>query len=249
VNANQQDRPGQSAVAGVADVWGEDELETLFADPRVAGQLGRILAAAGAPAHAGPLPGEHAARHAFRVAFPDSAARRPRALARMSGRAAAVALCGGLVLSGAAAAAVGGLPDPAQQTAKSMLAKIGLNIPGPHDDVAVDQAEPASTVQRPVTSADPTDTPGGTENSGIGNEVSDLARTTTLTGVDKGAAVSGLASDGKSRAGQHSKPAKSSSGDKTKKPKHHASTRDDDGTDKPKTHGNAHVAHPKADKR
>jgi hypothetical protein len=134
-----------------------------------------------------------------------------------------------------------------------MLAKVGLSIPGPHDHSTVrpagHPAQPDASVPRPVTEAGPTTIPRDTERPRTGNEVSDLARTTTLTGVDKGAAVSGLASDGKSHAGQHSKPAKSSSGkDKTKKAKHHASKSRNDGTHKAKTHGNAHIAHPKAAK-
>ena len=39
-------------------------------------------------------------------------------------------------------------------------------------------------------------------DQGKGSAVSELATTTDLTGVDKGAAISDLASDGKSRAGE-----------------------------------------------
>ena len=43
-------------------------------------------------------------------------------------------------------------------------------------------------------------------NHGKGAQVSALAKSTTLTGADKGAAISALASGGKSRAGRHGAP-------------------------------------------
>jgi hypothetical protein len=253
VSAHQQDRPGQPDPAGPADVWGVDELDKVLADPRDAGRLGQILAAAGAPAEAMLLPGEDVARSAFRAAFPVPTARKPRVLARMSGRAAAVALCGGLVLTaGAAAAAVGALPDPAQQTAKGVLAKLGVNIPGPHEHatlgLGVHHPRSGKGIHQPVATAEPTATPRD-EPSSIGSEVSALARTTTLTGVDKGVAVSGLASDGKSQAGLHGKPASSPTEKAKKSPKPQAS-KPHNGKhqytpkDKPKTHAAAPVPDP-----
>lgn len=77
MSAHQQDRPGQSDTTGPADVWGVDELDKVLADPRDAGRLGQILAAAGAPAEAGLLRGEDAARSAFRAAFLGPVSRRP----------------------------------------------------------------------------------------------------------------------------------------------------------------------------
>jgi hypothetical protein len=226
-------------------------LDRVLANPHEAGRLGQLLAAAGAPAGAGWLPGEDVARGAFRVAFPVPAAPKARILARMSGRAAAVALCGGLVLTGgAAAAAVGALPGPAQQTAKGVLAKLGVNIPGPHEhatvSLGVHHARFGKGVQKPVATAEPTATPRVREPSATGNEVSALARSTTLTGVAKGAAVSGLASNGKSQAGQHGKPASSANEKAKKSHKSHAKKHHERSTHKPKpkSHAAAPVAHP-----
>jgi hypothetical protein len=235
VSSCEQDRPGHPDPTGAEDVWGVAELDKVLADPRDAGRMGQILAAAGAPAEAGLLRGEDAARSAFRAAFLGPVARRPRVLAGMSGRAAAVALCGGLVLTGgAAAASVGALPDAAQQTAKGVLAKLGLNIPGPHDATVglARHARAGNGMHKPVVTAEPTTTARDKEQSVTGSEVPALARSTTLTGVDKGADVSGLASDGKRYAAQHGKPA-SSTAETAKSPKPHAS-KDHDSTQRHK---------------
>jgi hypothetical protein len=166
----------------------------------------------------------------------------------MSGRAAAVALCGGLVLTGgAAAAAVGALPDTAQQTAKGVLAKLGVNIPGPHEHatgLAVHRARFGKGMHKPVATAEPTATPGDSEPLVTRNEISAFAHSTTLTGVDQGGAVSGLASDGKSHAGEYGKPA-SSTTKKAKKSHQPHVNKHRDGTHKPKpkTDAVAPVAH------
>jgi hypothetical protein len=236
VSAHQQDRPGQPDPVGPADVWGVDELDNVLADPREAGRLGQILAAAGAPAEAGLHPGEDAVRSAFRAAFSVPTALKPGVLARMSGRAAAIALCGGLVLSGGAAAAAGALPDAAQQKAKGVLAKIGVNIPGPRGHATLGlggyYARSAKGMRNPVATAAPP-APGDEKQSG--SEVSLLARTTWLTGVDMGAAVSGLANDGKRQAGRTGQPTSSSTGT-AKSPKPHASKHRNGSTHKLRTH-------------
>lgn len=113
-------------------------------------------------------------------------------------RTAAATLVGaGLLLTGGVGAAMaGGLPGAAQQTAHDMLAEIGVSVPGPaeasagHADARggseeADEAEPVEGAE-----------------SGKGETVSELATTTESTGVDKGAEISGFASDGRSRAGQ-----------------------------------------------
>jgi hypothetical protein len=182
--------------------WGVDELDLMLAQPGD-GPVARILAAAGAPSDTAHQPGEDAAIAAFRAAFSGSTGK-PRVLAaRMSRRAAAAVLVGGLALSGSAAAAAGVLPDSVQKTAKAVLAKVGLTVPGPKEDTADNPARPHTTTPVPVASAEPTDGPPGAATSGRGSEISGLARSTTSTGVDKGAAVSSAASDGKSQAGQH----------------------------------------------
>jgi hypothetical protein len=96
-------------------------------------------------------------------------------------------LTAGLVLAGALAAVPGlaaanVLPDAAQHAVARMLDKVGISVPG-NEEPATDPAadHPAST----------------------GAEISGVATTTDATGVDKGTAISSLASGGMSRAGQH----------------------------------------------
>jgi hypothetical protein len=247
VSAPEQDRPGlpdRTGPAGPQDVWGADELDELLADARCAGLLRQVLVAAGGPAEAGRQLGEELARNAFRAAFPVSTASGPRALSRMTGRAVAAALAAGLVLSGAAAAAAAGaLPGAAQQTAKDVLAVVGVSIPGPNEHAAVRPARPGTSSPKPVTTGEPTTTTRDDAQSGTGNAVSDLARSTAATGVDKGATVSGTASDGKSHAGQHGKPASSSTGKtKTKVPKPPQSKRGNGNSHRPTTPGPAHTS-------
>ncbi len=217
----EQDRPGQSDLgdpAGPSDLWGGDELDEVLRDPSSAGPLGQILAAAGAPAEAGPQLGEDAARSAFRLAFPPSPARASRMRLSMSRRLAAAGLASGLVLSGgAAAASAGALPGAAQQTAKHVLSKLGVSIPGPDEDASTHQPGPATPAPAPATTGDPYATAGDGGPSGTGTEVSGAARSTASAGVVKGAAVSGAASDGKSQAGQRGKPAGASTGKPTAK--------------------------------
>ena len=106
---------------------------------------------------------------------------------RTSTRIATVTVAAGLVLVGAgAASAATGLPSGAADAAQAALTKLGITVG------AGDHGKPATTPTAPT---------GG--DSGSSSEVSQLATTTDLTGVDKGAAISGLASDGKSQAGQH----------------------------------------------
>jgi len=95
----------------------------------------------------------------------------------------------------------GSLPGAAQDVASAMLAKVGVSVPGPnshagdHPNVRGQSGEATSE-----TSSEPTE---DASPSGKGSEISDLATSTDLTGVDKGAAISTLASGGKSQAGQH----------------------------------------------
>ena len=244
----EQDRPGQSDLggpAGPSDLWGGDELDEVLRDPSSAGPLGQILAAAGAPAEAGPQVGEDAARSAFRVAFPPSPARASRVRLSMSRRLAAAGLASGLVLSGgAAAASAGALPGAAQQTAKHVMSKLGVSIPGPDKDASTRRSGPATPAPAPATTGDPYATAGDGGPSGTDSEVSGPARGSASTGVVKGAAVSGAASDGKSQAGQHGTPAGASTGKPAAKtPKPHAEKRRN-GSHHPGTPGGAHRPQP-----
>jgi hypothetical protein len=87
----------------------------------------------------------------------------------------------------------GSLPAAAQDVASTMLAKVGVTVPAGPNSNAGDHpnVRGKSSDAPPVTSS----------NSVKGGEISDLATSTDLTGVDKGAAISTLASGGQSQAG------------------------------------------------
>jgi hypothetical protein len=101
-------------------------------------------------------------------------------------------------------ALAGTLPGAAQDVASEMLAKVGVDVPGPNDnagthpsvrgqsDVSNDASEDANSPEE-----------AGSGSSGKGAEISSLATTTDLEGVDKGAAISTLGSGGQSQAGQN----------------------------------------------
>ena len=88
-------------------------------------------------------------------------------------------LLAGVIVTGALVgipglAAADALPDPAQHAVSRVLDKVGISVPGNED-------HPAST----------------------GQEISNIATTSSSTGVAKGAEISTAASGGKSQAGQH----------------------------------------------
>jgi hypothetical protein len=87
----------------------------------------------------------------------------------------------------------GSLPGAAQDVASAMLANVGVSVPGPNEHAG----------DHPNVRGHSADVAVEPSSSGKGAEISDLATSTDLTGVDKGAAISTLASDGKSQAGQH----------------------------------------------
>jgi hypothetical protein len=86
----------------------------------------------------------------------------------------------------------GSLPGAAQDVAANMLAKVGVSVPGPNSN-SVGHADVRGSNEAPATPS----------SEGKGSEISALATSTDLTGVAKGAAISTLASDGRSRAGQN----------------------------------------------
>ena len=85
----------------------------------------------------------------------------------------------------------GSLPGAAQSVASDMLGTLGVTVPGPNSNAGDHPNVRGKSADTAVTS-----------NSGKGSEISELATSTDLTGVAKGAAISTLASDGKSKAGQ-----------------------------------------------
>jgi hypothetical protein len=91
----------------------------------------------------------------------------------------------------------GSLPGAAQDVASAMLDKVGVSVPGPNSNAGDHPNVRGTSSDVAVTSSD----------SGKGGEISQLATSTDLTGVAKGAAISTLASGGQSQAGQHSRTA------------------------------------------
>jgi len=120
-----------------------------------------------------------------------------------------------LKLAGAAVAAAlacttglafaGNLPGAAQDVASSMLSKVGVTVPGPNENAGTHPSVrgTSSPDVAATDGAEGTDEAAPENAGGKGAEISELATTTDLTGVEKGAAISTLASGGKSQAGQH----------------------------------------------
>jgi hypothetical protein len=106
---------------------------------------------------------------------------------RLATAIATVALAGTTGLAFA-----GSLPGAAQDVASTMLAKVGVSVPGPNSNAGDHPSVRGTSSDAGVTSS----------SSDKGTEISQLATSTDLTGVEKGAAISTLASGGKSKAGQ-----------------------------------------------
>jgi hypothetical protein len=90
-------------------------------------------------------------------------------------------------------ASAGSLPGAAQDVASEMLAKVGITVPGANDNAGTHPDVRGNSASVPSAPAD----------AGKGADISELATTTELTGIEKGAAISTAASGGKSRAGHH----------------------------------------------
>jgi hypothetical protein len=156
-----------------------------------------LLEAAAAPTEPGPLPGEAAALAAFRASQPTP--RRSSMLTSITSVKTAFAATlgtGVLLTGGVGMAAAGALPDGAQDTASEMLAKVGVSVPGAAEVAVADARKEKSTSDEQATEAE---LPPASDK---GQEIAELARSTELEGAEKGAAVSDLASEGKSRAGE-----------------------------------------------
>jgi hypothetical protein len=87
-------------------------------------------------------------------------------------------------------ASAGSLPGAAQDIASTMLAKVGISVPGPNEHAGTHPSVRGSSSD-------------AFSDAVTRSDIAELATTTDLTGVDKGAAISGAASEGKSQAGQH----------------------------------------------
>jgi hypothetical protein len=215
-------------------------------DERLDGAVARLLDAAAAPVEPGPQPGEEQALAAFRASH---RTRRIPMFSHPTRAKAAVAAtigAGTLLFAGVGgAAAAGALPDHAQNTVSTVLTGLGLDVPradehagdnpadlGTEDatteetsdtteDTTDDTTEDTTveTDQADTEDADETGDPADPEANDHGKEVSALAQDDSLTGADKGAAVSELASGGKSKAGEdHGKPEQPGSQAESHKP-------------------------------
>ena len=126
-----------------------------------------------------------------RSSRPETSTRRRRSVVPRFKLAAALAT---LALVGTTSLAfAGSLPGAAQLIASTMLVKVGVSVPGPNENAG---DHPKVRGQSGGAAVEPA-------SSGKGAEISDLATTTDLTGVEKGAAISSVASGGKSHAGQN----------------------------------------------
>jgi hypothetical protein len=130
--------------------------------------------------------------------------RRGPVKSRRSRFALSLALSGAALVATSGLAYAGALPGAAQDTAKGVLAGLGVTVPGPNQHAGTHPDTRAGTG---------TDATGDTNSGkGKGAAISTLARTTTATGRDKGAIISTAASGGKSHAGN---PPGQASGDQS----------------------------------
>lgn len=197
---------------------GRSGTDPLDLDPSTAGRLLDGLAADDAPAayaavakvltaaaRGAVLPeelaGESAAVASFAAVGPQPVAAQVTAKGsawlRNKVKAGVAVVVGGLTLTTGLAAA-GALPGAAQSVASEALERVGISVPNPNDN-AGDHPDSRGTSadEAPATEAPASNAPEGTH----GAEVSGTARTTDAEGREKGAEVSGVASDGKSQAG------------------------------------------------
>jgi hypothetical protein len=159
------------------------------------GRVTSLLEAASAPIEPGPVLGELEALAAFRASHSPTSRRSSVLSFLTTARVTVGAALGALVLTGGvgAAAAAGSLPGAAQDTASEWLSKVGVTVPAAGDRAKHDgRSDDSGEAEAPAEST----------QGGHGETVSGTARDTEKTGVDKGAAISGLASEGRSRAGE-----------------------------------------------
>ena len=168
----------------------------------------QVLRAAAAPPSPAELAGEASAVSMFRGAIP--AASQPgrpsrRRLASRAGLVAAGAF--GLFSVGSAAAATGALPDTAQDAAHTALTKVGVDVPrGKGTATAPGQVKKTTGTKAAKPAKTKGSDSGSTASNGKGATISSIAHDPSLSGAEKGAAVSNAASEGKSHAGEEHGP-------------------------------------------
>jgi hypothetical protein len=115
------------------------------------------------------------------------------------GRTLKVLAISGVITSGAVgvAAAAGALPSAAQNGLATAASHVGMTLPASHDNHPSKNSHPGDAPDSPSTSSSASTTirlgvtPTTTANHG--SVVSNLARTTTATGRDKGMTISAAA--------------------------------------------------------
>jgi hypothetical protein len=160
-----------------------------------------VLAALAAAPTEAELAGESAAVVALTTAVVSAPApaRRPRTGALRSTKVVGIAAALSSLSLVLGLAAAGALPGAAQRVASEALAEVGVSVPSP-DDHSDGNADTRGGSGGSGGSGEPGDAPAS--EAGKGQEISETARTTDATGVDKGAQISDQASDGKSGAGE-----------------------------------------------
>lgn len=218
-------------------------------DPELDARVRALLAAAAAPTEPGPLPGEPGAVAAFRDARSTPSRRFSMSSSLTPVRAAVAAGLGAGVLlaAGVGGAAAGVLPGAAQDTARTWLETVGVEVPGAdahsagHADQRgssvddTDEADEATeestetdleTADTESTETESTETEAELpEASEHGQTVSGTARETEAEGADKGAEVAATASEGRSKAGERTAPEAPATGEESTD-----EDADDDGT-------------------
>jgi hypothetical protein len=142
---------------------------------------------------------------ALRAADTVDRPRRGPVRSRRSRFALTLALSGAALVATSGLAYAGALPGAAQDTAKGVLAGLGVTVPGPNQHAGTHPDSRGNSAAAPGHAANGAtgrvaigDTSSG---KGKGAAISTLARTTTAAGRDKGAVISTAASGGKSHAG------------------------------------------------
>ena len=203
-------------------------------DPELDARVRALLAAAAAPTEPGPLPGELGAVAAFRHARSTPSRRFSMSSSLTPVRAAVAAGLGAGVLlaAGVGGAAAGVLPGAAQDTARTWLETVGVEVPGAdahsagHADQRGSSADEADETTEESTETDlettetestetestETELPEASEH---GQTVSGTARETEAEGADKGAEVAATASEGRSRAGEQTAPEAPATGEES----------------------------------
>jgi hypothetical protein len=174
--------------------------------PAPDGPVAALLSAAAAPTEHGPVPGEEAAMAAFRACHQTASSRRSRMFRRprpLKIAAAAAMGTGVLLAGGLAPVASGSLPGAAQETAREMLSKFGVTVPGPDEHSSGHTGERGKSAEAKEAAGSEGGAEESADNQGKGDEVSELARNTDATGADKGAEISEFASEGRSHAGEN----------------------------------------------